>query len=430
MSITNTSHIVDNNKLKSDNNYDNELSLNSSIPNDWSKVQLKNIGNTFTGISGKNKDDFGFGKPYIPYLNIFNNAIIKDDHFDYVNIKDNETQEKVKYGDIFFTTSSETPAEVGMCSVYLGNSQELYLNSFCFGFRLTNDIDFSPIYLAELFRSNVGRRTIYKLAQGATRYNLSKTSLLKENIFVPPFKQQQKIAEILSTWDEAISLTKNSIETLKERNKGLAQQLLTGKKRLKGFNDSWLTKRIKDFSLEISSKNKQDEDLIVLSCTKHRGLIPSLEYFGRKIYSDNLKTYKIVEKNVFAYATNHIEEGSIGYQSKYEKALISPMYTVFKTEENINDEFLFRVLKSNTYIQEYQKRMEGSIDRRGGLRWQEFSKIKVSVPSYEEQTAIALALETADQELKSYEAKLEALQLQKKGLMQQLLTGKIRVNVK
>ncbi|NDP27265.1 MAG: hypothetical protein GZ087_07555 [Flavobacterium sp.] len=170
--------------------------------------------------------------------------------------------------------------------------------------------------------------------------------------------------------------------------------------------------------------------MIVLSCTKHRGLIPSLEYFGRKIYSDNLKTYKIVEKNVFAYATNHIEEGSIGYQSKYEKALISPMYTVFKTEENINDEFLFRVLKSNTYIQEYQKRMEGSIDRRGGLRWQEFSKIKVSVPSYEEQTAIALTLETADQQLKSYQNKLEALQLQKKGLMQQLLTGKIRVNVK
>lgn len=430
MSITNTSHIVDNNKLKSDNNYDNELSLNSSIPNDWSKVQLKNIGNTFTGISGKNKDDFGFGKPYIPYLNIFNNAIIKDDHFDYVNIKDNETQEKVKYGDIFFTTSSETPEEVGMCSVYLGNSQELYLNSFCFGFRLTNDIDFSPIYLAELFRSNVGRRTIFKLAQGATRYNLSKTSLLKENIFVPPFKQQQKIAEILSTWDEAIFILKQTSETLRDRNKGLAQQLLTGKKRLKGFNDNWLTNRIKDFSLEISSKNKEDEDLIVLSCTKHRGLIPSLEYFGRKIYSDNLKTYKIVEKNVFAYATNHIEEGSIGYQSKYEKALISPMYTVFKTDDDINDEFLFRVLKSNTYIQEYQKRMEGSIDRRGGLRWQEFSKIKVNVPSYEEQTAIALALETADQELKSYETKLEALQLQKKGLMQQLLTGKIRVNVK
>ncbi len=247
---------------------------------------------------------------------------------------------------------------------------------------------------------------------------------------IPPLPEQKKIAEILTTWDEAIVNCKSTINSLKDRNKGLAQQLNTGKKRLRGFDDKWKIKKIKDFSLEISMKNKNDDDLVVLSCTKHNGLVPSLEYFGRKIYSDNLKTYKIVEKNVFAYATNHIEEGSIGYQSKYEKALISPMYTVFKTDDDINDEFLFRVLKSNTYIQEYQKRMEGSIDRRGGLRWQEFSKIKVSVPPYEEQTAIALALETADQELKSYETKLEALQLQKKGLMQQLLTGKIRVNVK
>jgi type I restriction enzyme S subunit len=259
------------------------------------------------------------------------------------------------------------------------------------------------------------------------RYWISEYQNLK--LPIPPLPEQQKIAEILSTWDEAITKCKATIYALRDRNKGLSQQLLTGKKRLSGFGDNWATKKIKDFSLEISSKNKEDEDLIVLSCTKHNGLVPSLEYFGRKIYSDNLKTYKIVAKNVFAYATNHIEEGSIGYQSKYEKALISPMYTVFKTDDDINDEFLFRVLKSNTYIQEYQKRMEGSIDRRGGLRWQEFSKIKVSVPSYEEQTAITLALETADQELKSYKTKLEALQLQKKGLMQQLLTGKIRVNL-
>jgi type I restriction enzyme S subunit len=271
---------------------------------------------------------------------------------------------------------------------------------------------FSNWYMNYLFNSKKTISQLKGIATGTTSVAAIYGKDLNSIKFaLPPLSEQKKIAEILSTWDEAILIIKQTIDTLKDRNKGLAQQLLTGKKRLKGFNDSWITKRINDFSLEISSKNKEDEDLIVLSCTKHKGLIPSLEYFGRKIYSDNLKTYKIVEKNVFAYATNHIEEGSIGYQSKYEKALISPMYTVFKTDENINDEFLFRVLKSNTYIQEYQKRMEGSIDRRGGLRWQEFSKIKVSVPSYEEQTAIALALETAGQELKSYETKLEALQL-------------------
>lgn len=254
--------------------------------------------------------------------------------------------------------------------------------------------------------------------------------MLKKYPFpLPPQPEQQKIAEILSTWDEAITNCKTTINTLTSRNKGLAQQLLTGKKRLSGFSDKWVEQKIKDFSKEVSLKNKNDDDLIVLSCTKYNGLVPSLEYFGRKIYSDNLTTYKVVEKNVFAYATNHIEEGSIGYQSKYEKALISPMYTVFRTNDKISDEFLFRVLKSNTYIQEYQKRMEGSIDRRGGLRWQEFSKIKVNVPLVDEQKAISEVLETANQELKSYEEKLKALQLQKKGLMQQLLTGKLRVNV-
>jgi type I restriction enzyme S subunit len=86
--------------------------------------------------------------------------------------------------------------------------------------------------------------------------------------------------------------------------------------------------------------------------------VPSLEYFGRKIYSDDLTTYKIVSKNCFAYATNHIEEGSIGYQNKYEKALISPMYTVFKTDGTIDDKYLFKLLKTHYYIHEYQKRME------------------------------------------------------------------------
>ena len=105
------------------------------------------------------------------------------------------------------------------------------------------------------------------------------------------------------------------------------------------------------------------------------------------------------------------------------------MYTVFQTDETVNDNFLFRVLKSTNYIHEYQKRMEGSIDRRGGLRWDEFSKIKVPVPDLKEQLAIVEILDKATEELNQYQQKLETLQLQKKGLMQQLLTGKVRVRI-
>lgn len=247
---------------------------------------------------------------------------------------------------------------------------------------------------------------------------------------IPTLHEQQKIAAILSTWDTAIDNCKTIIEKLKERNKGLAQHLLTGKVRVKGFGTSkWQSVPINTIAKEVSLKNPSDKELIVMSCTKYDGLVPSLEYFGRKIYSNDLTTYKIVKKGQFAYATNHIEEGSIGYQASFDEALISPMYTVFQTDDTVYDDLLFRILKSHTYIHEYQKRMEGSIDRRGGLRWDEFSKIKVPIVGLEEQRAIYAILETATAEINQYQQRLQALQLQKKGLMQQLLTGKTRVKI-
>ena len=105
------------------------------------------------------------------------------------------------------------------------------------------------------------------------------------------------------------------------------------------------------------------------------------------------------------------------------------MYTVFQTVDTVNDNLLYTILKSHEYIHQYKKRMEGSIDRRGGLRWDEFSKIKVPVIDLKEQNAINDILDTATTELNQYQQKLQALQLQKKGLMQQLLTGKIRVKI-
>ena len=134
-------------------------------------------------------------------------------------------------------------------------------------------------------------------------------------------------------------------------------------------------------------------------------------------------------KNHFAYATNHIEEGSIGYQKILDEALISPMYTVFKTDKTVNDNFFFKLLKSHPLVYQYQNRMEGSIDRRGGLRWDGFSIIKIKLPSYEEQTAIAQVLQAADKEISLLKAKAEKLREQKKGLMQQLLTGKVRLKI-
>jgi len=112
-----------------------------------------------------------------------------------------------------------------------------------------------------------------------------------------------------------------------------------------------------------------------------------------------------------------------------DEALISPMYTVFKTDKSVNDEYFFKLLKSHRLIYEYNARMEGSIDRRGGLRWDAFSILKINLPALEEQTAINQVLQAAASEVQVLRSKLDKLKEQKKGLMQVLLTGKKRLKI-
>lgn len=199
---------------------------------EWKKYKLKNIGKTYNGLAGKSKDDFGSGKPYISYVNIFNNTVIDISVFEYVKVGEDECQNRVQFGDIFFTVSSETQHEVGMSSVLLDNVEDTYLNSFCFGFRLY-DFDYvSPYFISYYLRGSAFRKKILKLSQGATRYNLSKEGVLKLQVKLPSLLEQTAIAEILSTADQEIHIAKEKLEQLKKQKKGLMQVLLTGKKRV------------------------------------------------------------------------------------------------------------------------------------------------------------------------------------------------------
>lgn len=269
-----------------------------------------------------------------------------------------------------------------------------------------------------------------KFASGSGVPTLNRNDVHASKFAIPPTHEQNKIVEVLDFWDTAIEEQSELIEKLKLRKRALMQQLLTGKKRLPGFSGEWKHVPIKSFANEVSNRNVNGINYIVLSCTKYDGLVPSLEYFGKQIYSNDLSSYKIIPQGHFAYATNHIEEGSIGYQSNYENGLISPMYTVFSTDNKmVDDTFLFAVLKSHHLIYLYQSMMEGSINRRGGLRWDTFSTIKIDLPPLREQKAISAFLKDADKEIELANKKLNNLQSQKRGLMQQLLTGKKRISI-
>src|SRR5699024_5300278 len=189
---------------------------------EWRLVKLKDLGNTFTGLSGKTKKDFGHGDAeFITYMNVFSNAIAMDNQTDKVEI-DNK-QNPVQYGDIFFTTTSETPEEVGMSSVWVGNKKNVYLNSFCFGYRPFAELN--PYYMAYMLRSPVVREKFVILAQGISRYNISKTKAMEISVYLPSNEEQVKIGNFFKGLDNKIELEERNLEKLKQFKKAMIQKM-------------------------------------------------------------------------------------------------------------------------------------------------------------------------------------------------------------
>ncbi|PAY38280.1 restriction endonuclease subunit S [Ligilactobacillus salivarius] len=189
----------------------------------WEQRKLGEVGKTFTGLSGKTKEDFGHGDAhFVTYMNVYSNPISDPNMVE--NVEIDTKQQEVKKGDVFFTTSSETPEEVGMSSVWLSDAPHIYLNSFCFGFRPTVNI-FHPYYLAYLLRSNNIRNKMMILAQGISRYNISKNKVMKLNVTIPNIREQQKIGEFFKQLDFLITLHHRKLEKLKQLKKFLLQNM-------------------------------------------------------------------------------------------------------------------------------------------------------------------------------------------------------------
>ena len=169
----------------------------------WEQRKLGDMGSTFTGLSGKTKEDFGHGDAkFITYMNVFSNPIADLQMTETVEI--DSKQNCVKAGDVFFTTSSETPEEVGMSCVMPENADNTYLNSFCFGYRPTEKFDLN--YLAYVLRSESFRKEMTFLAQGISRYNISKNKVMEVEIPVPSLDEQSKVGRYFSNLDNLITL--------------------------------------------------------------------------------------------------------------------------------------------------------------------------------------------------------------------------------
>ena len=218
----------------------------------WEQRKLGDIGETYTGLSGKTKADFGHGQArFVTYMNVFSNPISNPEMTEPIEI--DPKQNEVEVGDVLFTTSSETPEEVGMSSVLLEKRGKTYLNSFCFGFRPSEKID--SYYLAYMLRSESAREKIILLAQGISRYNISKNKVMEIAVSLPSLDEQKLIGQCFRQLDHLITLHQRKFEKLTNVKKSMLEKMFpqNGSSypeiRFKGFTDPWEQRKLGELAL-------------------------------------------------------------------------------------------------------------------------------------------------------------------------------------
>ncbi len=263
-----------------------------------------------------------------------------------------------------------------------------------------------------------------QLAAGNMIPGLSRSDILSIRIGMPSFPEQQKIATILTTWDNSISTTQSIIEKLKLRNKGLSQQLLTGKKRLKGFSGEWRSIKIEKILRESREPSKNSNPSRRISVKLNLKGIEKREERGTE--SKDSTAYFIRKAGQFIYGRQNLHKGALGIipdqLDGFESTQDIPAFDF--TDKVDSRWFLFFISRENFYTQ-LENIATGTGSKR--IHPKNLFKISIPVPSLIEQSEIASFLEITDQELKLFEKKLNTLREQKKGLMQKLLTGQIRV---
>ena len=243
-------------------------------------------------------------------------------------------------------------------------------------------------------------------------------------VLIPKKEEQNKIATLLSLWDTTIEKQIALIEKLSLRKRGLMQQLLTGKKRLKG-GENGAFQRLGNYISECNRRNNGCKR--VLSVTNTKGFILQEEQFDKIVASNDTSNYKVVRRGEFAYNPSRVNVGSLAMLNEYDEGILSPMYIVFKANENIDNTYLLQCLQSWWFRGHIPAYTQGSV--RDSLSFDGLCSMKFYIPTLQEQKAISAILEHADKEIEIQKQKLTAMQEEKKGLMQVLLTGKKRVKI-
>jgi len=400
------------------------------IPADWEIVRLgeilleKRLGANYPNSESEE------GLPLIKMGNVGRGKIKLDKIERIPSSLDYQNVFLLQKGDILFNTRN-TLDLVGKVAIWDNELPSALYNSNLLKLKFKESKIGSPFFANYLLNSKASLQQLREMAIGTTSVAaIYDRDLMRLKAPLPNIPEQNKIADILSTWDEAIDQMRKNIDTKNRLKKALTKQLITGRRRLPDFEktksqrfyrffdlpEDWKRPQMKEIAQECSERNRRRDDFPVLACSKHLGFIESSEYFGKRVFSEDTSNYKVIRYGCFGFPSNHIEEGSIGLLLRHDIGLVSPIYTVFRCDDSVIPKYLYAVFKTDTFRHIFRVSTNASVDRRGSLRWREFSLIYVPKPSKEEQRAIVDILQAADEEINQLETKLNALEKQNAGL--------------
>ena len=400
------------------------------IPCDWNVLRVKDAGAVQAGR--QRSPHFTEGKIY-SYLRVAN---IYDGYIDSSDVKQMMFTEEefhryhLRNGDILLNEGQSLDL-VGRCAKYMGVPPNCCFQNTLIRFRPNGLIqdDFCQILFAYLQKSGA----FAKIASQTTSIaHLGVSRFANLQIPVPTIAEQKKIAKVFTAWDAVIDKTRKLITATQNRKKALMQQLLTGKKRLPSFGlpagkrqiipQGWKALRAKELFITRMKKNCENEP--VLSVTQGSGVVYR-EMLDRKIdnSSNNLSSFKLVEPGDFIISLRSFQ-GGLEY-SKY-KVIVSPAYHVIRPIKKIDENFYKYLFKSSDFIGQLAIAVIGIRDGKQ-INYSDFSFLYLPYPPVKEQKAIGELLMAADRQIFTLDRNLSVLEKQKRGLMQKLLTGEVRV---
>ena len=401
---------------------------NSEIPSDWEVLHFEDVADIDKeSLSGSTPKDYEFD--YISLSDVDSDDFRIETTRQVFATAPSRARRIVKQGDILMSTVR--PNLQGF-SLIRNEVEDLIAST---GFAVITANKCSNEFLFQYLFSSGIEMQFYQLLVGSNYPAINSSDVRKLKIPLPPLPEQKAIAQVLSTADAAIHSTEKLIVQKVLRKKWLMQQLLTGKKRLKGFGEEWKEKKMSDLFDRVTRKNIEGNTTVV-TISAQRGFVRQTDFFNKNIASEITDNYFLVEKGEFCYNksySNGYPWGATKRLNDFDKAVVTTLYICFgvKDKKKTNPEYFEQFFGANhldkglTKIAHEGGRAHGLLN----VTPSDFFSLKITVPSLKEQTAIAQVLQAADKEIRLLKAKAEKLREQKKGMMQVLLTGKTRLKI-